>query len=61
MSESNGTHNVGPGEYLTALLSSDLSNIEKVYLVFVASCADSNGRVLIDDDGMPIPLNEVTE
>jgi len=49
------SENVGPGEWLTALMASDLSSVAKVYGVLVASCADEDGRVFIDDDGMPIP------
>jgi len=55
MSESNDARNVGPGEWLTALLSSDLPSAAKFYAVMVASCADEDGHVFLDDDGMPLP------
>lgn len=57
MSENNEARNVGPGEWLTALMASDLPSMEKVYAVMVASCADEEGRVCIDDDGWPSPYS----
>jgi hypothetical protein len=56
MNESNDARNVGPAEWLTELLASDLPSATKFYSVMVASCADENGHVWLDDDGMPIPL-----
>ena len=56
MSESNDARNVGPAEWLTELLASNLPSATKIYSVMVASCADENGHVWLDDDGMPIPL-----
>jgi len=57
LSENNDARNVGPGEWLTALMASDLPSIEKVYAVMVASCADADGFVLIDADGLPVPFS----
>jgi hypothetical protein len=57
MSESNDARNVGPAEWLTELLASNLPSATKFYSVMVANCADENGHVWLDDDGMPIPLD----
>lgn len=58
MSESNDVRGVKPSAWLTALLASDLPSVTKLYSVMVASCADENGHVWLDDDGMPIPLDQ---
>jgi len=57
MIESNDAPGMKPAEWLTELLASDLPNEAKVYAVLVASCADEDGYVLIDDDGMPSPFS----
>ena len=56
MSTSNDAPGVKPAEWLNALLASNLPSAAKFYSVMVASCADENGHVWLDDDGMPIPL-----
>ena len=56
MSESDAEPGMNPAEWLTELLASDLPSAAKFYSVMVASCADENGHVWLDDDGMPIPL-----
>ena len=56
MIESSEAPGMKPAEWLTELLASDLPSATKFYSVMVASCADENGHVWLDDDGMPIPL-----